>query len=63
MHSKDIENMLGTSLLLIGVSLLAALVATWAIRKFTDISLSWKAAIIIGMVNGIVSSIILKFSQ
>jgi hypothetical protein len=55
--------MLGISLLLIGVSLLAALVATWAIRKFTEMALSWKAAIIIGVINGIVSSIILEFSK
>lgn len=43
------------------ISLLAALGAAWAIRKFSAIDISWKAAVIIGVVNGIVLSIILWF--
>lgn len=54
--------MLKFGLFLTGVSVLSALGAAWAIRKFTDVNLSWKAAIVIGVVNGMVSSIILWFN-
>ncbi len=41
------------------LSLLSAFAATWAIRRFTNMKLAWKAAVIIGVVNGIISSIII----
>ncbi len=43
------------------LALLSALAATWAIRRFTNMELAWKAAVYIGVVNGIISLIILWF--
>lgn len=43
------------------LALLAAIIATWAIRRFTNLELSWKAAVVIGLVNGIIFSIIIWF--
>ena len=46
---------------LILLTLLSALAATWFIRRFTNMELAWKAAVIIGAVNGIVFSTIFWF--
>lgn len=43
------------------LSLLGAIVATWAIRRFTNLELAWKAAVVLGVVNGIIFSIIIWF--
>lgn len=40
------------------LALLGAIVATWAIRRFTNLELSWKAAVAIGLVNGTIFSVI-----
>lgn len=45
------------------LALLSAFAAAWAIRRFTNMELAWKAAVIIGVVNGIISSVIIWFSN
>ncbi len=45
------------------LSLFGALAATWIIRRFTNMELAWKAAVIIGVVNGIISSVVIWSSR
>jgi hypothetical protein len=37
------------------LALLGAIVATWAIRRFTNLELAWKAAVVIGIIFSVIT--------